>query len=155
MRLRRLGRIVRGATLLAVSAVLLAIMACSCGTGPEADLRIWLSDLVVRLYLAPGEDAEFPTTGRIKFWVLDKNLPVHSATFDRDDDGPTAPVGVELHAMGKSGPTDGGTSYYFDYEWNGPEGIIGKLTVRTAGGTFSERIELRLEYLELLPLWPF
>lgn len=125
----------------------------ACGTAGNLEPPLPVGFIVeVLSYLAPGEDAEFPITVRIRLFMLDEYLPVHSATFDPDAGGPSAPVGVELHAIGKSGPSNRRTSYYFDYEWDGPDDVIATVTVATAGGSFDGATRLRLD---TLPPWPY
>ncbi|MCD6282507.1 hypothetical protein J7J84_02720 [bacterium] len=81
-------------------------------------------------------------------------LPVENATFDPDGDGEAVATTVQVYELeGVEGSRYGTFSYYFDYEWNGPNGTTATVVLATANGEYvNANISLSLDWL---PPWPY
>lgn len=148
MRLYGINLVIRLVCILAIS-----FFTAACGSSARPGIGPVIRELVVaRSYLASGEMDTFPTTVRMSLWISDIALPVDSATIDIDGDGPQQPINADVRFFGKLDPQDGGTTYYFDFAWDGPDDTMSQVTVNTAAGTYSENVTLRLDWLAE---WPY
>jgi len=82
-------------------------------------------------------------------FIRDSLLPVNGLTIDPDGEGDAPPVQVESQQFRERGIS---TEFYFDFEWEGPDGTEGVISVTTAGGTLRDTLDLTLERL---PPWPY
>lgn len=136
----------------ALAFVLLTLVFSSCGSSKYHIGPIILSQANASAYLAPDSSPEMPTTVRIRIWVWDKNLPISSASIDPDGNGEQESISGDLHEMGKLNQRDGGTNFYFDFEWEGPDETMAEVTIVCAADAYSDDVWLQLD---LLPPWPY
>ena len=102
-------------------------------------------------FLAPSAPKTVPTTVRFRLWVRNDRLPVEAVSIDPDDQGPMPRRALDMSLLRSLGVENGGTAYYIDFAWEGPENTQSVINVECSGGNYTTAVYVTPSALESLP----